>query len=659
MPEGEEVLIDVARRVVEAVGRRRKRRQQEPESLLEHRRRLELLVTAVFDLELPVRVAQPPAQPSFLTRLFGAPRWLVPAHPLPATDGRRIFLPRQVDAGDHLPPIRLFRLLALQQAGRARRGTATVAPLPKPGLELALYLMSEAAAVDRTLSKLLPGLSADLQSARRLAMSARPEGRALSGLEQAAEDLYRRLLQQPPDTAGCLPEATTPADSLGWAHETASSLTNRHAGGFRGLKPDLFLGALQGADGKASIGPASEGQHQERPRTGRLRRRPEVRAPEEDTDTDPGPWMVQLDDPHEHVEDPMGLTRPVDRDMGHNPDQVADSLSELPAAQLVSTPDAAREVFVGDDAPDRQSRYTPSTTGKGIEYPEWDHTRNAYRSRGATVWVRPAAMGDADWARKVSLRRRALLNDVRRRFEGLRPRRQQLRRQLDGDDVDVDACVEAWADVRSGAAADDRLYRDTRALRRELAIHLLIDVSGSTDAWIGGELRIVDVEKEALLVCCHALEALGDPYAVDAFSGEGPHGVSVWSVKDYAERDLSPVERRIAGLEPEQYTRAGAALRHATARLSERKEHHRLLLLLSDGRPNDVDEYEGRYGIEDLRMAALEAAAAGVWCFCLTVDRDAPRYIGRIFGPGRHATLAHPGQLPMALVEVLRQLIRR
>lgn len=658
MPEGEEVLIDVARRVVEAVQRRRQRPRPEPESLLEHRRRLELLVTAVFDVELPVRVAQPPAPPSFLRRLFGAPRWLIPRSALPATDGQQLFLPREVDGGGLVEPPRLFRLLALQQAGRARRGMAAIAA-PTQGLEHELFLLSEAVAVDRELVGALPGLGDDLVNARRLALTTRPPKDPLSELERAAEDLYQRVLHQPIDEAGCVTEARTPTDSLDWAQETASHLSSRHPGRFRGLKSDLFRGVLKRADGHVQLGPGNDPGDRKKPRTGRLRRRPEVRDSEEESDSDPGPWMVQLDDPHEHVEDPMGLTRPVDRDAGQNPDDVADSLSELPAAQLVSTPDAAREVFVADDAPDRQTSRTPSGSGMGVVYPEWDYTRSSYRQRGATVWVRAAAEGDAGWAQRVANRRRALLNDVRHRFEGLRPRRLQLRRQLDGDEVDLDACVEAWADQRSGGAANDRLYRDTRALRRELAIHLLIDISGSTDAWIGEEQRIIDVEKEALLVCSHALEALGDPYAIDAFSGEGPHGVCVWSVKGYDEHDRSVVERRIAGLEPEHYTRAGAALRHATSQLAARKEHHRLLLLLSDGRPNDVDQYEGRYGIEDMHMAALEASSAGVWCFCLTFDRDAPRYIGKIFGPGRHATLSHPTQLPMALVEVLRQLIRR
>jgi nitric oxide reductase NorD protein len=230
---------------------------------------------------------------------------------------------------------------------------------------------------------------------------------------------------------------------------------------------------------------------------------------------------------------------------------------------------------------------------------------------------------------------------------------------VDGEELVLDALVSSHVDRVAGLPFDDRFYRTTRPLRRDLAISLLVDVSGSTDAWVGEDLRVVDVEKEALLLCCHALDALGDPYAIEAFSGEGPHGVEMWQVKGFVEMDRVAVVRRIADLEPDDYTRAGAALRHATAGLAARHEQHRLLLLLSDGKPNDEDHYGGVYGVEDMRQAVHEAIAAGISVFCLTVDREAPTYLPRIFGPWRSTTLAHANELPVALVEALRHLIRR
>src|SRR5262249_3567388 len=161
-----------------------------------------------------------------------------------------------------------------------------------------------------------------------------------------------------------------------------------------------------------------------------------------------------------------------------------------------------------------------------------------------------------------------------------------------------------------GHAPDDRVYTATRPARRGLAIVLLVDVSGSTDTRVG-DGRIIDLEKEALLLTAEALDALGDEYAIVAFTGKSAADVRLREVKNFAERNGEAVRRRISALRPEGYTRLGPAVRHATALLARPGAGHRLLLILSDGRPNDVDEYEGRYGIEDSRQAIAEARQQG------------------------------------------------
>ena len=176
------------------------------------------------------------------------------------------------------------------------------------------------------------------------------------------------------------------------------------------------------------------------------------------------------------------------------------------------------------------------------------------------------------------------------------------------------------------------LYRAQRRSKRDMAIMLLIDVSGSTDGWISGGRRVIDVEREALLLVCIALGGMGEPYAVQAFSGQGPQAVSVRTLKRFDEPYGNDVATRIAALEPEQYTRAGAAIRHASTTLMREPAAHRLLLLLSDGKPNDVDHYEGRYGVEDMRQAVTEAKLQGISPFCLTVDRHAASYLPAVFG---------------------------
>src|SRR4029453_8347725 len=210
--------------------------------------------------------------------------------------------------------------------------------------------------------------------------------------------------------------------------------------------------------------------------------------------------------------------------------------------------------------------------------------------------------GSGAWVEEVMARHAALVRRVRRRFDGLRPRRQRVGRQDDGPELDLATYVGAFADGRAGHPGGGRSYPAPGPARRDLALALLVDVSASPDSWVSGGHRIIDVEKESLIVLLEALDALGDRHAAVAFSGEGPDGVRVLTVKDFAEPVGAEVQRRVAALEPDGYTRTGAALRHASALLARQPARHRLLLMLTDGKPHDVEHYPGRYGIQDTRQ---------------------------------------------------------
>jgi nitric oxide reductase NorD protein len=296
-----------------------------------------------------------------------------------------------------------------------------------------------------------------------------------------------------------------------------------------------------------------------------------------------------------------------------------------------------------------------------IPYPEWDHHAGRLRPRGVTVLVQPAPEGDVTWADTVLRDQAALVRSVRHRFEPLRARRARLPRQRQGDELDVGACVAAYADRAAGQSGDERPYVATRPARRPLAIALLVDVSGSTDARVSetrdDTRQIIDVEKEAVLLAGEALDALGDPFAVLTFSSRGAHAVRVHTVKAFAERHDATVRRRVSAMRPAGNTRLGAAIRHTTALLAAQRAGHRLLLLLSDGRPNDMDGYQGHYAVEDARQAVHEARALGVFPFCLTVDREESEYLPHIFGAAGHTVLRRPDQLPVALVRAVRQLL--
>lgn len=667
MSEPEEVLLDGAYIATEYVARlwRRHTKDAPVAGLADSRRRLETLLAALYESPLPIVPAEAPARPTLFGRLARrTPRHLVDLRALPSTDGVRIRLPPLLDDSTDDAKAR-YRLFALVQAARAARGTPRLLPQAGEPDVRDLYLLSEAAASDREIVVALPGIAAALHSARLGERESLPRNSLLTSREREVERLLRSVLGSSPDMNPAeVPFAATPADSLVWARATASALVLL-GGRYRGLRAIATWGRIDSPPAAAPLrtgprdNPSLIPTAAKRVRT--LVRRPRVRdASEDEDDPQTGMWMIQLDDPKEHAEDPMGLQRPADRDTEANADDLADSVSELAEARLVSVPGAPTEVLVSEDPPDRRAVFAePSISRAGIAYPEWDWRLAAYHTGRAVVHELTAPRGDLAWSLEVLQTHTREVAAVRRQFERLRARRVRLVRQLDGDDLDLDAFVSAWADARAGSAADDRMYERVQPERRDVAISLLVDVSGSTDSWITDRRRIIDVEKEALVLACEALDALGDRYNVLAFSGEGPRGVAIRVVKEFSERNGVVVRERIAGLEHDRYTRLGAAVRHATAALSRERAHHRLLLVLSDGKPNDVDEYEGRYGVEDARQAVVEARLQGLSPFCLTVDREAPIYLPRIFGPGAYAVLRRADRLPAVLVDVVRQLLKR
>ena len=288
-----------------------------------------------------------------------------------------------------------------------------------------------------------------------------------------------------------------------------------------------------------------------------------------------------------------------------------------------------------------------------LTYPEWDYTRGVLHPNHCRVIAEPASATGETWRPDAAAQRRIRL--VRRQFEALRPRRQRLTAQPDGDELDLSSLVRSVADRKAGGPGSDRLYTSVRPVARDLSVAVLVDVSLSTDGWIDGH-RVLDVEKEALLALSHGLAACQDEHGIFTFTSRRRDHVHVRTVKDFDEPLSDLVDRRIQALKPGHYTRMGAALRHVSKRLSERPHHHRLLLLLSDGKPNDMDHYEGRYAIEDTHMAIREARRAGLKVFGVTVDEQARDYFPYLFGKGAYAIFPHVARLPSALPAIYRQI---
>ncbi len=286
-------------------------------------------------------------------------------------------------------------------------------------------------------------------------------------------------------------------------------------------------------------------------------------------------------------------------------------------------------------------------------YPEWDHKAGVYLPDHCRVLAAPADTGaplelDAEARRRV--------RRVRRQFEPLRPRRVILPRQLDGDDIDLDAAISSEIDRRATGRGSDRVWRSARDAARDLSVAVLLDASRSTESAVTGR-AVLDIEKEALTALAWGIDGCGDALSIHAFSSLRRDRVYLHECKDFDEPMGRSVEARLGALRPGHYTRLGAAIRHVSARLARQQTRSRLLLVLTDGKPNDLDHYEGQHGIEDSRMAIREARRAGQAAFGIAIDEKARSWFPRIFGRGGYSVIARPERLTTTLPGIYAHLV--
>ncbi len=288
--------------------------------------------------------------------------------------------------------------------------------------------------------------------------------------------------------------------------------------------------------------------------------------------------------------------------------------------------------------------------------PEWDHHGGVLRAdRCALRETTPSLDGregaDGVFPRRLEGQRKRL----RRLFLAMQPQRVRMRAQAEGSEIDLDR----YLLQRVSAQPPSRVHIDRREQRRDLSCLLLADLSLSTDSELADGRRAIDVIRDGLLLFSETLGAAGDRFAVYGFQSRGPRDVRLQRVKGFDEAHGPTTRARIACLRAGDYTRMGAALRAATQMLAREASRQRLLLLLTDGKPNDNDVYEGRYGIEDTRHAFLAARELGLRPFCVTIDQQAQDYLPHVFGRHRFALVRNAAELPQRLTLLYAQSARR
>jgi len=293
-------------------------------------------------------------------------------------------------------------------------------------------------------------------------------------------------------------------------------------------------------------------------------------------------------------------------------------------------------------------------------YPEWDYHVQLHRPAWVTVFERRQGRGDPELIDKVLTENKGISHRIKQIIDRLRPQGVSRQRKLeDGDELDINAAVDAMVNLRIGLQPDMRITMRSVINRRDLAVLILLDLSESTNETVRGtDKTVLELTREACALVSTAIEGIGDPFAIHGFASDGRHDVQYYRFKDFDQHLDADVKSRLAGMKGGLSTRMGAAMRHAGWHLMQRPEKHKLLLIVTDGEPADIDERDPQYLRWDAKKAAEELHRNGILSYCLTLDPEADRYVSRIFGATNFTIIDNVKRLPEKLPALFASLTR-
>ena len=299
-------------------------------------------------------------------------------------------------------------------------------------------------------------------------------------------------------------------------------------------------------------------------------------------------------------------------------------------------------------------------------YDEWDRELNDYRVGWSRVIEKKVKQGDRNFVELTRSRYRGVISSIRHQFQLMKPENlTRINREPDGEDFDLNALVDFVVDRKADGQQSENIYTKRLRKQRDVAVSILLDQSSSTARTITRNplqpythpgRRIIEIEKEGLVLMSEALEAVGDVYSINGFTSEGRRNVKFYIVKDFAEKYSDDIERRIGGITFQNNTRLGAAIRHASAKLLKQEARTKLLIILTDGRPYDHDYGDARYAREDVREALTETKMSGVTPFCITVERESESELKDLYGDVGYTIIDDVLSLPERMPNIYRRL---
>ncbi|MCB9727783.1 MAG: VWA domain-containing protein [Deltaproteobacteria bacterium] len=560
--------------------------------------------------------------------------------------GPVLLLPRALALGPDVETnASLYVLRTLIGAEMARRELAAAPAALEPARDPLAAHVAHALSARRAqdaLAAAMPGFAAGLARAWELARAPLASRRAAPKLThgEAAWLDWLMALGRP---EGAVPEAAVALAEL----RGAGALPR---GALRGWP--LWGGPLSPADelvAEAAAATMAEGAEHADGTEHEAPSRDEVRRVLLEKTEEVEPMPVHSFEKAECLDSYRGGQRKVDGD--DELDEHLEALSEVDLREVFrggrDTHSVLRaDLDLGGGVPDVE-RVLPGE--RGVCYDEWDPRKRRYLRDWVTVYPAAFRATDPAWGARVAREQRRTIDRLLGRIVRERTRLERTGRQLDGEGLDLAAFIEERGLRAAGRSAPGRIYEQRRRRSRDTACSLLLDMSLSAGSWID-DRRVLDLTREAVVVLGEVTAALGDPLQVLGFGSNTRNLCRVWELKAW--RDPWPEARhRLGAIEPRGYTRMGAPIRHAVAELLKTRQRHKLLIVLTDGKPTDYDRYEGAHGIGDVRQAVREAARDGVLVHALAYDPSARAQIPAMFGPGASTFVRHTETLAEAVAE--------
>ena len=333
-----------------------------------------------------------------------------------------------------------------------------------------------------------------------------------------------------------------------------------------------------------------------------------------------------------------------------------EALEELNMKYTVRVDDTAHSVYQSDFVENTTISESAEIDDKGfhLTYNEWDFSKRIYKENFCKVYPKSQQKTDSHYYKKTIAKNASTLLGLRKMLTNVNNKMQQQKRQTQGDEFDIDAITDLYVDVHSKRTPSENIYISNRKKEKDLSILILLDISLSSDGYAAGN-RVIDVEKEVSILFGEILNEFNIDFCIDSFYSKTRNFSTYLTVKDFDE-NWNIAKNKIGAIEPNGYTRIGAALRHAGARLDTRNTKNKWVILISDGKPNDYDKYEGKYGVNDVKQALRELNNRNINSYALAIEAQAKYYLPQMFGQNHYQILTTPVELLHSLVHLYEKI---